>query len=115
MIFTNINLIKKFIWQIYDKSHTICQSFISKGAPNAIVKLIESGAEIQQVNNAGNTALHGASTSGKSLAVEILISRGADCEAQNHYGQSPIFGAAKNGNLSTVKKGVQYLKSKYFS
>ena len=55
-----------------------------KGASNAIVKLIESSAEIQHANFCGNTALHGAATAGKSLAVEILISRGADCSAENY-------------------------------
>ena len=47
----------------------------TKGATFAIVKLIESGAEMQQCNDYGFTPLHAAAATGKAQAVELLLSR----------------------------------------
>jgi ankyrin repeat protein len=66
-------------------------------------KLIQSGGEIQAVDNDGNSALHAAAAHGKSLSVNALISRGADTQATNHDGQTALFGALQSGSLSTVK------------
>ena len=85
------------------ESNTALLFAAAKGATFAIVKLIESGAEMQQCNIYGFTPLHAAAAAGKAQAVELLLTRGADISASNSHGQTPLFNAAESGNLSTIR------------
>ena len=57
----------------------------------AAVKLaLELGNDVNAVNNAGNTALHGAATAEYTAIIELLAEKGANLSAQNKKGITPL-------------------------
>ena len=50
---------------------------------NIIELLINNNANVNAINNGGNTALHVASLNGKIDAIEILINKNADINFKN--------------------------------
>src|SRR5262249_6009269 len=52
----------------------------------AVKLLLELGAELQAVNQAGNTALHGAAARGFNAVVQFLVERGARLDVKNRRG-----------------------------
>jgi ankyrin repeat protein len=67
---------------------------ISRGresdAIEALQILLDLGAEINQTNQNGNTALHGAATRHAPMIIEFLVANGADLHAQNVKGWTPL-------------------------
>ena len=61
----------------------------SRGAEQATRVLLEAGAEINAVNEADFTALHGAAFRGLNEVVEYLVERGADIDARDYRGRTP--------------------------
>ena len=61
----------------------------SRGAEAAVRVLLEAGAEIDAVNEADFTALHGAAYRGLNEVVEYLVARGADIDARDYRGRTP--------------------------
>ena len=59
------------------------------GAARAVELLLDWGLDINAVNAAGNTALHGAVGRGDSV-VRLLAERGADVNAKNRAGQTAL-------------------------
>jgi ankyrin repeat protein len=66
----------------------------------SILPLLEAGADIDQKNPDGNTALHFAAKAGSFHATEKLIAAGADINVTNNKGETPAHLAAtsKTGN-----------------
>jgi ankyrin repeat protein len=57
----------------------------------AAVKLaLELGSDVNAVNNAGDTALHGAANAGYTSIVQLLVEKGANLNAQNKQGMTPL-------------------------
>jgi ankyrin repeat protein len=52
--------------------------------------LLDAGADAKAVNDAGDTALHGAAAKGWRSLIELLVKRGADVNAKNKRGQTPL-------------------------
>ena len=52
------------------------------------------GADINAVNDAGDTALHGAASAGSAALVRFLVDNGAVVNVANKRGQTPVMGAA---------------------
>ena len=62
----------------------------SRGAEEATRVLLEAGAEIDAVNEADFTALHGAAFRGLNEVVEYLVAQGADIDARDYRGRTPF-------------------------
>ena len=60
----------------------------SPGAERAVEVLIEAGADVNAVNEAGFTALHGAAFRGLNEVLEYLVARGADIDARDFRGRT---------------------------
>ena len=59
------------------------------GSLEAVKLAVEFGADINAVDDAGNTALHGAATQGADTVVQFLVDQGAELDVRNAYGETP--------------------------
>ena len=60
----------------------------SNGAEEAVKVLLDAGADINAVNEADFTALHGAAFRGLNEVIQILVDRGADINARDFRGRT---------------------------
>ena len=60
----------------------------SPGAENAVRFLVEAGADVNAVNEADFTALHGAAFRGLDEVIEYLVEQGADIDARDFRGRT---------------------------
>jgi ankyrin repeat protein len=65
--------------------------------------LVEAGADLDFVDNTGNTALHIAATSQKPHMVAFLVKAGANIEARKSNGCTALQTACATGNLAMIK------------
>jgi len=68
-----------------------------------IEQLINDGADINSIDDDGNTGLHWAATFGYTAMAELLITKGADVNPINLEGNTPLHWAAGQGNTEIVK------------
>jgi ankyrin repeat protein len=61
----------------------------SPGAEEAVTELLDAGSDINAVNEADYTALHGAAFRGLDEVIQILVDRGADIDARDFRGRTP--------------------------
>ena len=61
------------------------------------------GADVNAVDDHGNTLLHLAAFQSKDSSARFLLSLGADLEARNHNGETPLHMAVRAQNLRTTK------------
>jgi ankyrin repeat protein len=61
----------------------------SQGAEDAVKALVEAGADVNAVNEADFTALHGAAYRGLDEVVEYLVKHGANINAREYKGRTP--------------------------
>jgi ankyrin repeat protein len=61
----------------------------SLGAEEAVKLLVDAGADINAVNEADFTALHGAAFRGLNEVIQILVDRGAHINARDFRGRTP--------------------------
>lgn len=61
----------------------------STGAEEAVSILLDAGANINAVNEADFTALHGAAFRGLNEVIQILVERGAHIDARDYRGRTP--------------------------
>ena len=71
---------------------------------DTIRRLLDEGADANERQPDGATALHWAAHRGHGEAVEMLLASGADVNAVNRLGASPLFLAAKNGDAATIER-----------
>jgi ankyrin repeat protein len=64
------------------------RGFRSPGAEAAVRVLLEAGADIDAVNEADFTALHGAAFRGLNEVIEYLVAEGADIDARDFRGRT---------------------------
>ena len=60
----------------------------------AVNLLVELGADVNAVNKAGQTALHGAANQGFSTVVQFLVEKGANLNTKDRGGYTPLAIAA---------------------
>ncbi len=70
-----------------------------------VIRLIESGADVNWRDSIGETALFGAAAAGQYLeVVRYLLSVGASCNmVESTIGYTPLHWAASHGNLETIQ------------
>jgi ankyrin repeat protein len=59
-------------------------------APEALKLCLQWGGDVNAVNDAGYTALHGASFRGANDVVQFLVDHGAKMDVKNKEGKSPV-------------------------
>ncbi|HUE84517.1 MAG TPA: ankyrin repeat domain-containing protein [Vicinamibacterales bacterium] len=56
----------------------------------ATMLLLDAGADVNQTNASGDTALHAAAAAGMTTVIQLLAERGAALDAKNTMGQTPL-------------------------
>lgn len=81
------------------------QRVCDKGKYDEAKQLIEKGANVNDADYAGNTALHEAALRGHTEIVELLLDNGAILDVQNgpYDRDTPLIDAVSNGHVETVK------------
>lgn len=67
------------------------------GKTRAVKFLVEHGADINQANQFGDTALHLAAERGNEEIVKLLVAEGANMNARDEMGYSPRVVAIRRG------------------
>src|SRR5262249_49798212 len=62
----------------------------SPSAEEAVKALLDAGADVNAVNEADFTALHGAAFRGLNEVAQILVERGANIDARDFRGRTPF-------------------------
>ncbi len=74
----------------------------------AVRTLVEMGADVNQVNDTGWTALHAAAFMGANPVVEYLMSRGASINVRNGCGQTPLSLAAGTDSKGLLQRAIPH-------
>jgi ankyrin repeat protein len=69
----------------------------------AVRLLVELGADVNAINQAGDTALHGAAAHGFETVIRLLIDKGANPNAVNKSRLTPLTTAARGPGKSAVE------------
>jgi ankyrin repeat protein len=85
----------------------------SEGAEAAVKILVESGANVNAVNEGDFTALHGAAYRGLDEVIEYLVARGANINAREYKGRTPYRlaeGSKQSFQFQTYPETAELLK-----
>ena len=69
---------------------------------NAVVALLDHGADLAILDKEGDSALHIAARQGSESTIEALLNAGVRINAPNQKGQTPLHVAVLAGNLEAV-------------
>src|SRR5690606_11308766 len=75
----------------------------SQGQREAIERLLKSGADVDERQGDGATALHWAAYRGDAGLVRQLLEAGADPGLANHNGATPLWLAAARGDAAVIQ------------
>ena len=70
----------------------------------AVKALLGQGAEVDETEPDGATALHWAAYRDDDATVEVLVRAGANANAVNDYGVTPLWLACQNGSAAVVER-----------
>ncbi len=70
-------------------------------ALEAVRLVLEAGVDVNEADEAGNTALHGAANRGANSVIELLLARGATLDAANAEGWMPV--TIAQGPIDTIE------------
>ena len=76
----------------------------------AVTLLLDAGADVNQSNEAGDTALHAAASAGMIRVIQLLADRGAKLDAANKAGQTPLALTQPRGRDPGNKAAEELLK-----
>jgi ankyrin repeat protein len=76
---------------------------VERGDAAAVEQLLSQGANANDANADGTSALHWAVHRDDMSLVGLLLDSGAGVESRNRYGVSPLFLACENGNARLVE------------
>ena len=86
----------------------------SPTAEEAVNILLDAGADINAVNEADFTAIHGAAFRGLNEVIEILVKRGADINARDYRGRTPYRiaeGSKQSFQFQAYPETAEFIKS----
>jgi ankyrin repeat protein len=86
----------------------------SSSAEEAVTLLLDAGSDIDAVNEADFTALHGAAFRGLNEVIKILVDRGADINARDFRGRTAYRiaeGAKQSFQFQAYPETAAYIKS----
>jgi ankyrin repeat protein len=86
----------------------------SVGAEEAVTVLLDAGADINAINEADFTALHGAAFRGLNEVIKILVDRGAQIDARDYRGRTPYRlaeGSKQSFQFQAYPETAAYIKS----
>ena len=73
--------------------------YVQTGNITKVKELIEHGADVNTIDNAGYTPLHVASYQGHTGIVKYLVKHGANVTAKNNMKETPLDVSVKRGHL----------------
>ncbi len=73
------------------------------GDTRCVKVLLEAGADVDQADSSGNTALIRAAWAGNATSIELLIGAGADVNKADFRGNRPLWITAAYGNTACVE------------
>ena len=76
---------------------------IQNNSYNVVKYLVEQGADVNDVDDCGNTPLHVAVDDNKFVWVKYLVEHGADINVMDESGYTPLYSAINNDNFNMVK------------
>src|SRR5262249_50862752 len=82
-------------------------------AEEAVKVLLDAGSEVNAVNEADFTALHGAAFRGLDEVIQILVERGADINARDFRGRTPYRiaeGAKQSFQFQAFPETAEFLR-----
>ncbi len=68
-----------------------------------VERLIQAGADVEALDEDGETPLTAAALAGKTAAVKLLVARGADIKRRNKGGFTALHAAAYTGHIQIVE------------
>ena len=77
---------------------------VRKGDGNALRALLQKGANVNETEGDGATALHWASYRDDLQSADALLKAGAKVNAANDLGATALWAAAQNGSTAMVKR-----------
>ncbi|RPB13648.1 ankyrin repeat protein, partial [Morchella conica CCBAS932] len=80
---------------------------VKSGIQNVSKLLIHRGANVNEQNNLGWTALHIAAAYGKPIHL-LLLKEGAEINAKDIHGQTPLHKAVQKEEESIIKDLIKY-------
>jgi uncharacterized protein len=78
---------------------------LEKDVVEAMRIMMDSGADVNHVNEAGDTALHAAAGAGLTSVIQLLADRGAKLDIKNKQGQTPLSMTAPRGGRGGQLQG----------
>src|SRR5688572_28397281 len=75
-----------------------------RGDRDALRALLQKGANVNEAEGDGSTALHWASYKDDLQAADLLIKAGANVIVSNDLGATPLWTASQNGSEGMVKR-----------
>ncbi len=87
----------------YD-GYTALHTAVIKNDVDAVELLLENGADVDEKDEACDTALHHAAKNSNSLEIlEMLLAKGADVNTCGYQGKTPVFCAAESNKVENVE------------
>jgi len=86
----------------------------SRSGEEAVTMLLDAGADINAVNEADFTALHGAAFRGLNEIIKILVDRGANLNARDYKGRTAFRiaeGSKQSFQFQAYSETASYIKS----
>lgn len=81
---------------------------VEHGKIEIVQDLLAKGADVNQTQIDGTTALHWAAYRDDTAMADDLLNRGANPRAQNRYGMAPLYLACLNGNAPLIERLLEY-------
>ena len=73
-----------------------------QGSYDSLVLILEAGAQINIVDEAGNNSLYHAAENGHIEVVELLLTHNAEIDRENRDGRTPLMAAARAGHQGVL-------------